>query len=854
MSFRLKFLACAVGLVALVGNGAAAAKPVSTSNPAPTQAAEQAPPAPQPTAAPAAPVPAPPRAPERPAPPPAPEQTPIGADLDKASAVLKQVEASLKNRNLSDAALQDLRQQLDPISVSANGAIQRLTPRIAAIQTRLDQLGPKPDDDSTPESAAVTQERTDQQKSLKDAQELLKRARLLSVQTEQIDTFIKARRRDLFTRSLFEQAPSIATPTLWADVYREAPAYASEVRQEVSDWINGINSRLHDRRSWFFWGGLALVFLLYAPFLWLGRSMFARSEALENPSPFLKILGAWWTVFKLVLPAVAVIYLARLLFEAFGLSNERMQPLAQALGGGLIRVTLAAGIVRGLAAPTRPHWRLLKLGDAISETIVRLAISLALVVSLTRIFEAWNDIVGASLAFSVALRSLGVLLAAVTLGVGLWALAGEAENDECLGPQVRAQRDWFGLWRIFAWVVTFVVIAAVLTGYASFGSFLIDQLVWVCGVAAMLYMTTALTDDAIALAFQPSTRLGHLLTTSIGLHRESVDLLGALFSGLVKLALIVFATFLVLAPWGLQSTDVPIDVRAAFFGFKVGDVTVSLSSIIVAVGIFSLAYALMHAVQQWIDGSILPHTSLDAGLRNSIKTSFGYVGFLVAGSFALSYLGLSIERLAIVAGALSVGIGFGLQSIVNNFVSGLILLWERAVRVGDWIVVGSDQGYVRRINIRSTEIETFDRSQVIIPNSNLVSGIVKNLVRNDRSGRLVIPLTVAGSADPDKVREVLIAAAKAHDLVLKIPAPQILFTGMSGAELNFELSLFVGEVESLLRVRSDLHFAIYEKFKAEGFFDAGPVAPTKIEIARFEGLEQIYRPEQPEPERRAASR
>ena len=134
-----------------------------------------------------------------------------------------------------------------------------------------------------------------------------------------------------------------------------------------------------------------------------------------------------------------------------------------------------------------------------------------------------------------------------------------------------------------------------------------------------------------------------------------------------------------------------------------------------------------------------------------------------------------IDKLAIVAGALSVGIGFGLQSIINNFVSGLILLWERAVRVGDWIIVGGDQGFVRRINIRSTEIETIDRAQVIIPNSSLITGVVKNLVRNDRTGRIVIPVTVAGAADPEKVREVLFAAAKGNDRVLKDSSAANLF-------------------------------------------------------------------------------
>ena len=234
--------------------------------------------------------------------------------------------------------------------------------------------------------------------------------------------------------------------------------------------------------------------------------------------------------------------------------------------------------------------------------------------------------------------------------------------------------------------------------------------------------------------------------------------------------------------------------------------------------------------------------NFDVGLRNSIRTSLGYLNFLVATGLALSYLGLNFEKLAIIAGALSVGIGFGLQSIVNNFVSGLILLWERAVRVGDWIVVGGDQGYVRRINVRATEIETFDRAQVIIPNSSLVTGVVTNLVRNDRTGRVVIPLTVAAFADPEKVREVLIAIAKANQLVLAIPAPQILFTGMSASALNFELRAFVGDVDTSVRVKSDLNFEIFRRFKEEKFFDAPTPDATKVEIVSFENLGSIATP------------
>jgi small-conductance mechanosensitive channel len=217
-------------------------------------------------------------------------------------------------------------------------------------------------------------------------------------------------------------------------------------------------------------------------------------------------------------------------------------------------------------------------------------------------------------------------------------------------------------------------------------------------------------------------------------------------------------------------------------------------------------------------------------LRNSIRTSVGYLGFLIAAALALSHLGLGFERLAIIAGALSVGIGFGLQSIVNNFVSGLILLWERAIRVGDWIVVGQEEGYVRRISVRATEIETFDRAVVIVPNANLVAGLVKNWVRLDRVGRVRIPVAVTPRAEPEMVRDMLLAVARASEEVMKLPSPQVFFLGFGEPSLKFELVCFVAEVEAAARVRSDLTFDIYAKLRAGGL-----EVPPPTPIALIEG-------------------
>jgi potassium efflux system protein len=858
----LKFLACLIGLVALLAitlvRGEAAAKqaPVQKQDKAQGPAQKQGPAQGQAPAQGQTAQPAGPPAPPLPAPP---EQAPIGPALDKLSASLKQIEASLERHDLTDADLQALRQQIDPVSNAVGDAVDRLTPRLAEIKTRLDQLGPKPDDSAPPESPAVTAERADQQKLYNDTGELLKRGRLLAVEADQTGATITARRRTLFTRSLFARATSIANPALWVNVGHETPADAAAIKAVFSDWIGGINNRLDGQQTKAFWGGLALILLLYLPLSWLAGRVLPRHPAIPEPNRFRKILGAWWVALAVVVPALAMIFFIGLVFQTFDLTNARLQPFIQACAEAVLRIAAAAGIAHGLFAPARPNWRLPKLGDPVAAGIVRAAISLACIVSFTRLFEALNDIIGASLPVAVAMRGLTAMVAAIMLGIELWRFGGGASADDCLGPEVAKQRDWFDLLRVAAWAVTFAIAVSVLAGYAAFGSFLTDQLFWAGAVACVLFMSIVLVEEAIGAGVTPTARFGRRLVTSIGVHRNSLELVGVLFSGVIRLALFVVAAVLVVAPWGLQSSDVSIDFGAAFFGFKVGDVTISPFSIIIAVGIFTLAFAAFHAVLQWMDSKLLPRMNFDLGLRNSIRTSLGYVGFLIAAGLALSYLGLNFEKLAIVAGALSLGIGFGLQSIVNNFVSGLILLWERAVRVGDWIVVGGDQGFVRRINVRATEIDTFDRARVIIPNSSLITGVVTNLMRNDRTGRIVIPLTVPGSADPDKVREVLWSVAKANQLVLAMPPPQVLFTGMSASALNFELRAYIGDVETMFRVKSDLHFAIFKRFKEEKLFDTPGADATNLEIAGFENRGKLPTPASedsasPQPKRGVAAR
>jgi len=254
-------------------------------------------------------------------------------------------------------------------------------------------------------------------------------------------------------------------------------------------------------------------------------------------------------------------------------------------------------------------------------------------------------------------------------------------------------------------------------------------------------------------------------------------------------------------------------------GFQIGDFRIVPSKILLSLLIFALIIISTGWIKRQLESNWLPKTTMDRGGREAMVTITGYIMFVIAALAALSVAGFNFSNIAIIAGALSVGIGFGLQNIVNNFVSGLILLFERPVRKGDWIQVGTTEGYVQDIRIRSTRILTFDRSDVIVPNSELISNQVTNFMLDSIRGRAIVKVGVAYGSDTEKVRYILTQVAEENELVVKdgtSPKPMVLFRGFGDSSLDFELRVHLYDVDRRLSTTSNLNFAIDKAFREEG--------------------------------------
>jgi potassium-dependent mechanosensitive channel len=370
--------------------------------------------------------------------------------------------------------------------------------------------------------------------------------------------------------------------------------------------------------------------------------------------------------------------------------------------------------------------------------------------------------------------------------------------------------------RIIISMIFILVLMVELSGYRNFSIFLLVGLFSTYLLSALLRVTLLAVDEIIGGFHLGKYRWQQRVRQSLGISSDEI-LLSVLWLGFIfKLLAYFTAFFLLLQAWGLSNDQRKEITSYLVNGLHFGGLVIAPARILMGVFVFACCWTFVSWIKLQLEKKWLQRSHASQSVQETLVTATGYAGFALAFVIGLSIAGVSFSNLAVIAGALSVGIGFGLQNIVNNFVSGLIILFERPVKRGDWISVGNTEGYVQKISVRSTLIQTFDRSDVIVPNSELISNQVTNMMLNDRFGRLVVPIGVAYGSDTDQVRTILLDIAKTNPRVVNdgsAPQPQVLFLEFGESSLNFELRCHLSNIDDRFVAKSEINYDIDREFR-----------------------------------------
>jgi len=743
-----------------------------------------------------------------------------------ASQTLKQLQNQQQTTS-DDARLAAMGAQAAALEASAEVVVAARTRDIAGVDIALKRFSPR--------ARHVQNEYQRRQSAPFVAQRAglevqLHQARTVASAASYTFSLIAERRREGFSARVLERSASPLSPQFWDSLTDASHTDLARLEGLALDVGKGAEEASEPRGVLLLAlaAALALAFLLPIRW-WLDRRGRRDGEAARTTRRLPKTARALWVaVVDIGLPALAAVVL-HLGAQWGGVLSEKADALA---GAGVVAVVWASAILalgRALATDRDARRRLLNVPDHAAGRIQFFLWIVATITGAGFLLTRLNYVIGASVAATIAANCLLSLAYAAIAGVILIALSGgrarlaEAEvAGETSGPA----------WTLVSLALTtaiLITLGAVLAGYTTLAALISNQIFWLSVIAAVTYLLSRFADDLCDALFSGQGWAARVLHALFGLRRSMIGQIGVLVSAGLQILIVTGALSLALTPFGQSGGLLLSHVSQLGQTVHIGSASISPGAIAAGLATLALGVGIVHLVKGWVTRRYLPVTDWDAGVRNSVSTGVGYLGVGVSLVCALAAMGLGFRQIALIASALSVGIGFGLQQIVQNFVSGVILLIERPVKVGDWVSVEGVEGDIRRIRVRATEIETFDRSTVIVPNSDLITKTVQNKTLGEPRGRIQLEISIANPADARKASALILAVAQSKPSVLKDPPPAAYIDSLAGGgAVNFKCFIYVGSPRDVYKTRSDLFYDILEAFEKNDVAFVGSAGPQNI--------------------------
>ncbi|MDH7638061.1 DUF3772 domain-containing protein [Sphingomonas oryzagri] len=732
--------------------------------------------------------------------------------LDQASADYQSIDSAFNERATSSQA-DTMKDRAAAVKQSAADQVSTLQDQLQLVDARAAQLGPVAPGE-TPDITAQRKLLTQQQSMIGSA---IKRGKLLGTEADQLATEIGQTQADAFSEKMSERVASPLGRQFWGPLIRYLPRdirrlsafFAAEGDAIVQGTkTGGVPAALL---------GLVLGLGLIGPARLALRSAGRRYVIERVPGSRIRRSGLalWLTIVGTLVPALAAVSLITGL-RAGGMIAQTWDALATHFEIASLIAALISALGGALLQRRQPSWRLIGITDETAHRLRPLTFAASAVTMLSVLLVAVRDGMGASGPAQAAVDAVTALLyIGLVLGILLSGARARAqlirEADEDRGDQ-----SIMAFLSLAAWGVLILSAISLLTGYVAFSYFLARFVIWMAVVAATLYLLLVAVDDICTTVFDRDGRVANAFHHGFGVRRSLVDQFGVTLSALLRLLLILLAIGMVSRPFGSDVPSLFSQIATIAQGVTIGQVTISPGAILRAAAVLAAGLFVVRGIQKWLVNRYLPATELDAGARNSIAMVARYTGLILAVLWALASLGIGIERIALLLSALSVGIGFGLQAITQNFVSGLILLAERPVKIGDWVRIGDQEGDVKRISVRATEIQIADRSTLIVPNSELITKSIVNKTLADPLGRIQLQFSVPLGSDVDEVQRMVMDIYERQGAVLDDPKPSLFIDSIADGRINFNGFAFVNSPRAVYGTRSDIWFRLLSELPKAG--------------------------------------
>jgi potassium-dependent mechanosensitive channel len=768
------------------------------------------------------------------------------AQLAQAEADLRTVDRALDTRVATDDRPM-LRSKAQAAQQASAAAVAQLTEQLARLDAQIAGLGEVTAGQTEAPEIRRQRNRIGSERAAVDA--AVKRGRLAGVEAGQLLEELDRSAAEQFNETLTSKVRSPLTPGFWHAVLVSLPRDVRRVSLFVSQGADQVRAEWRGRWPWQAVLGLGVAIVILIPLR--TRAQRLGHQYLVEGAPGHRVRRSAFALWRVVVGTLSWLLAAAALVQGArwgGLVPDRWSDLLDAFVGASGFAGFTSTVLGAVLMRSHPSWRVAPIENDTANRLRPFSWMLTALAFASILLTSFNTAIGASRAATATAQAAEALLHLLLIGAFLFVLGRiRARRTDPDAPQETTASVGVAMLTLVAWLAVGAAAIALSLGYIELSLFIAQFLAWATILGAAFYLVSHVIDDVATTMFTRQSRLGRTLTRGLGLRGSVIDQFGLILSGLLRLVLVLIALGLLLSPFGAGGGIGTLFNRLGTLaqGVDIGGVAISPGAILRGLIVLLLGLGLVRLFMQWLEKRYLPATDLDGSGRNSVSLVARYVGVALVAIWALASLGIGVERVALLLSALSVGIGFGLQAITQNFVSGLILLAERPIKIGDLVRVGTDEGDVKRISVRSTEIELADHSTLIVPNSELITKTVLNKTLANPLGRIQIQFSVPLEGDAQQVRQIVLDAFAAEPAVLAEPAPSVFIDAIADGRILFNCFAHVGNPRAAYGARSNILMALLARFREEDI-DIGTV-PQRLELMR-DDHDALGRPLPPEQE------